>query len=199
MDINKTREDIVNNLNPVNAASHMVESGKKTVSDIANKAKSYWDSSVLHKAISGEDKPTTFKYDEKALKNTSKPKPSYKTGTTYVPKTGPATLHKGEAVLKKEDAEKYRSHLHGAAAALGADEDKPKKEIKHIVTKKAKNGGYIHEHHHTRPEHHPMEEHVSPDQDSMVGHMMEHMGEPNPGEAEADAGNAGMPGADGGM
>ena len=77
---------------------------------------------------------------------------------------------------------------------LGKGEpEKPKKEIKEIRTRKAKSGGYVHEHHHTHPEHHPAEEHVSPDQDAMVEHMMQHMGEPNPGEAEADAGQSGIP------
>lgn len=124
--------------------------------------------------------------------------PSYKHGTDYVPKTGAANLHKGEAVLKKKDADKYREAKsmkgYDVADELGGKKDeKPKKEIKHIVTKKAKNGGYIHEHHHTHPEHHPMEEHVSPNQDAMVSHMMDHMGEANPGEAEADAGQSGVP------
>lgn len=71
--------------------------------------------------------------------------------------------------------------------------EKPKKEIEHIRTRKAKSGGYIHEHHHTHPEHYPPESHVSADQDAMVDHMMSHMGEPNPGEAEADAGESGIP------
>lgn len=126
--------------------------------------------------------------------------PSYKSGTDYVPKTGPAKLHKGEAVLPKHEAAEHRKEkmtkvngngLSGVASELGGDTPKPKKEIKHIVTKKAKTGGYIHEHHHTHPEHHPMEEHVTPDQDSMMDHMMQHMGTPNPGEAEADAGQSG--------
>lgn len=157
--------------------------------------------------------PTTYKYDDKALAgganpNSSKaaPKaapakstakmPSYKEGTLNVPKTGPAKLHKGEAVLPKEHAEHLRSAV---AGALGHGEEKPKKEIRHIITRKAKNGGYVHEHHHTAPEHHPMEEHISPDQDSMVEHMMDHMGEANPGEAEADAGQSGVPMQQGAM
>ena len=117
---------------------------------------------------------------------------SYKHGTDYVPKTGPAVLHKGEAVLKKEDAEKYRKHLSHLSSELGGADEKPPKEIDHIRTRKAKSGGYIHEHHHTRPEHHPMEQHVSADQDAMVGHMMEHLGEQNPGEAQADLGHSGI-------
>jgi hypothetical protein len=169
------------------------------------------DTSWHNKAVS--DANDTFKAKDaadKAAASASKPKatpqsggskkaPSYKKGTDYVPETGPAKLHKGEAVLKKEDADKYRA---GAAMAhgmgslsdeLGGKEAKPKKEIKHIVTKKAKSGGYIHEHHHTHPEHHPMEEHVSKDQDGMVSHMLENMGEPNPGETEADGGQSGIP------
>ncbi len=133
-------------------------------------------------------------------------KPSYKDGTDRVPKTGDAKLHKGEAVLKKEDADKYReakgkgmskeSAMKSVADELGGkSEPKPKKEIHEIRTRKGKSGGYIHEHHHTQPSHHPMEEHTSPNQDAMVSHMMDHMGEANPGEAEADAGQSGVPGA----
>lgn len=81
----------------------------------------------------------------------------------------------------------------GAASALGGG-DKPKKEVKEIRTRKSDNGKYIHEHHHTHPEHHKMEEHVSNNQDEMVEHMMTHMGTPNPGEADADAGQSGIPG-----
>lgn len=125
----------------------------------------------------------------------TKPKPSYKHGTDYVPDTGPAVLHKGEAVLNRHDADKMRSAKHavfGSVASHLSGEHEPKKELKEVRTRKAKNGGYIHEHHHTHPETHPMEEHMSPDQDSMVSHMMDHMGEPNPGEAEADAGQSGI-------
>jgi hypothetical protein len=72
--------------------------------------------------------------------------------------------------------------------ALGGSDSKPPKEIREIRTRKGKSGGYIHEHHHTHPEHHPMEEHTSGDQDAMAEHMLSNMGAPNPGEAEADAG-----------
>jgi hypothetical protein len=107
----------------------------------------------------------------------------YKHGTDYVPKTGPAVLHKGEAVLKKEDAEKYRKHLSHVADELGGDPAKAPKVIDHIRTRKAASGGYIHEHHHTNPGDHPVEQHISADQDAMVSHMIEHMGE-QPGEAD---------------
>jgi hypothetical protein len=135
-----------------------------------------------------------------------KNQPSYKNGTDRVPKTGPAKLHKGEAVLKKEDADKYReakgkamskeSAMKSVADELGGHQEaKPKKEIHEIRTRKGKSGGYIHEHHHTHPSHHPMEEHTSANQDAMMSHMMDHMGEANPGEAEADAGQSGVPAA----
>lgn len=128
----------------------------------------------------------------------------YKKGTDRVPKTGPAILHKDEAVLNKSDAEKLREakSKSGAKGVFDnlADElgggapKKSKKELSHIVTKKAKSGGYIHEHHFTHPEDHAMEQHVTPDQDAMADHMIEHMGAPNPGEADADAGQSGIEG-----
>lgn len=70
----------------------------------------------------------------------------------------------------------------------------PKKEVHEIRTRKAKSGGFVHEHHHTDPMKHPMEEHVSPDQDAMVQHMMQSMGTPNPGE-DPSAGAAPTPDA----
>lgn len=82
-------------------------------------------------------------------------KPSYKNGTDYVPKTGEAILHKGEAVLNKEDADKHRGnkmenvklshhrvvmHLHkgGLHRALGIDQDKeiPKERIEEAMHSK---------------------------------------------------------------
>jgi hypothetical protein len=71
---------------------------------------------------------------------------------------------------------------------LGGSEHKPKKEISHIVTRKSANGGHIHEHHHTHPAHHPKEEHTTSGDDAMAEHMLQNMGTPNQGEAEADAG-----------
>lgn len=127
--------------------------------------------------------------------------PMFKHGTDRVKKTGPAIIHKDEAVLRKSDADKYRaakSVYGGLSEILGGDkESKPDKEIKEIRTRKAKSGGYIHEHHHTHPEHHPMEEHTSENQDAMVSHMMEHLGTPNPGEQEADEGQNGIEGMNG--
>lgn len=135
------------------------------------------------------------------------PMPKYHEGTDYVPKTGPAVLKKGEAVLNNKDAAAHRAEkgkkkmtkvngMSGAQDALGGKaEPKPKKEISHIVTRKAASGGYIHEHHHTAPEAHPMEQHVTPDQDSMADHMLQNMGAPNTGEGDVPAAGATPPAA----
>ncbi len=138
-----------------------------------------------------------------APKSTPTTAPKYHKGTDFVPKTGPAILKKGEAVLNVKDAEKHREAKgmaehknYDVSDELGGKkEEKPKKEIDHIKTKKAKTGGYVHTHVHTRPEHHPDETHVSATQDDMANHMMQSLGEPNPGEAEADAGQSGVPAA----
>jgi hypothetical protein len=145
------------------------------------------------------DKVNTGKYGSKPgenridVSNMTKPLGSYKDGTDYVPKTGNYKLHEGEAVKSKK--ENMLDHLKDALA--GAEKpEKPKKEIKAIHTRKVKGkdgkSSYIHEHHHTHPEVHPMEEHVSADHDSMIEHMMQHMGEPNEGENEAEAGQSGI-------
>lgn len=121
---------------------------------------------------------------------------SYKHGTPHVPKTGAYILHEGERVIPKDKNMAGMKDIMAAAADHmgGEPQEKPKKEIDHVRTRKGKSGGYIHEHHHTHPEHHPMEQHVSADQDAMVGHMIANMGQPNPGEAQADAGQSGVPG-----
>ena len=80
-----------------------------------------------------------------------------------------------------------------AAGSLGGDDEKPAKKISHIVTRKSKNGGHVHEHHHTHPEAHPMEEHVTKGDDEMAEHMLANMGTPNPGEADAGTPDASAP------
>lgn len=82
--------------------------------------------------------------------------------------------------------------MDGARSAMAGADKEPEKEVHEIRTRKGKSGGYIHEHHHTHPSHHKPEEHVSANQDAMVQHMMQNMGTPNPGEAEADAGQSGV-------
>ena len=122
----------------------------------------------------------------------TKPLASFKKGTTNVPKTGPAMLHKGEAVIPAQEnpmAEGLYDKVPGMPA------HKPKKEIDHIVHSKAKTGEHVMVHHHTHPEHHPAETHVKKNMDDVHAHLEDHMGEPNPGEAEADAGQSGIPAA----
>ena len=155
------------------------------------------------KAFAGDKVPAKA---SKASPTKAQAMPSHKDGTDYVTKTGPAKLHKGEAVLKKEDADKLRAAKdkgmakHNAMDAVagelgGKKEETPKKEIKHIITRKAHGGkGHIHTHVHTHPAH-PDEEHVTQGDDDMAEHMMQAMGSPNPGEAEADAGQGASPAA----
>ena len=84
--------------------------------------------------------------------------------------------------------------MDSVSGSLGGKKEKtPKKEVKEIRTRKGASGGFIHTHSHTRPEHHPDEEHVSPDQDAMVEHMLSNLGTPNPGEQEAEAGAGASP------
>ncbi len=123
--------------------------------------------------------------------------PKYHKGTDYVPKTGPAVLKKGEAVLNNGDASKFREAKNkmadtkwskDAKDGLGGKDENPPKEISHIVHHKTVGGGHHFEHHHTHPNHHPVEHHFAKDDDGMVEHMLQHAGTPNPGEQEADAG-----------
>jgi hypothetical protein len=60
---------------------------------------------------------------------------SYKKGTKRVPKSGVAKLHKGEAVLNKKQAKKFRASK-GSARLLGAG------KMKVIARKSAKKAGY---------------------------------------------------------
>jgi hypothetical protein len=108
----------------------------------------------------------------------TKPLASFKKGTTSVPKTGPAIVHKGEAVIPAKE-NSMSDGLYDKVPGMPAH--KPKKEIDHIRTSKAKSGGYIHEHHHTAPEHHPKETHVSATKKDMLAHMAQHMGDPETG------------------
>ena len=139
---------------PVNVVKGAVDKAKGFLGStpiIPDKSNTSWHTDMVKQANdSFKKEPTT-----KPKPVTNKPLPSYKKGTDYVPKTGTAKLHQGEAVLKKEDSEKYRnakdknmskeSVMKEAASSLaGKPEEKPKKEISHIVTHKAKGGAYVH-------------------------------------------------------
>lgn len=60
---------------------------------------------------------------------------SYKSGTKKVFKTGLAKLHKGEAVLKVKDAEKYRrgGRISAAASSLGSGKKKVPNKTQKLI------------------------------------------------------------------
>lgn len=98
-----------------------------------------------------------------------------------------------------EDEDKEKSKMSAAMSlvegALAHKEDEfkkehhPKKHLKEMRVRRGHKGGYVVEHHHQMPDVHPMEEHPMSSTDDLHDHIENHMGEPNPGEAEADAGN----------
>jgi hypothetical protein len=118
---------------------------------------------------------------------------------------------KGETVLpknnKKRATELAMKHLEGMKAGLKAAE-KHSEKSEHKKAEHGKRHGKVKKMHvHVNDdntfsmthEHHPMEDgtpvadttHSAPDMDGLIDHMQEHLGTPNPGEAEAEAGPAG--------
>lgn len=99
-----------------------------------------------------------------------KPLASYKNGTDYVPKTGPAILHEGEKVTPaKENMKNLFSMVPGKGS-----EKAPKKEIKHIITSKTHDGKFMHKHVHHHSAHED-ETHISNDAKERDAHMAAHM------------------------
>ena len=122
-------------------------------------------------------------------KDMTKPLGSFEHGTDNVQKTGVYKLHKGEAVIPKDKNTMKTDKM--KAALSDEDKSKPKKEIKHIETRKTKDGKFIHTHKHHRPEHHPDEEHVSNNMEELKKHMEAHMGGEPEGDEAAGAAPAG--------
>ncbi len=122
--------------------------------------------------------------------------PKYHKGTDYVPKTGPAILKKGEAVLNEKDADTYRSNkgkemakdTHSRAHSVlgGSHKSKGKKGKKahsmHI--KRGKSGGFIVQHHGAPDENGmtpPLDDpHVVPDMSALQSHIADNMGDQGP-------------------
>ena len=137
----------------------------------------------VHPAGRYGDNPGEKRYDVSDMVKplAGQPIPSYKDGVDSVPETGPAILHKGEKVVPAKD--NVMDKITGGV---------PAKVISHMVHRKH-GKKHIVEHHHTRPEHHGVEHHHFSDMSDVHDHMEDHMGEPNPGEAEADGGQHGIP------
>jgi hypothetical protein len=111
---------------------------------------------------------------------------SYAKGTTKVPKTGLAVVHKGEAIIPAKENPMNKG---GMDAVMGLAKDKaPKKEIKEMVHSKSHNGKHIVVHRHHSPAHHPDETHVMNSMDELHSHLEDHAGTPNEGEAAPAAG-----------
>lgn len=139
-------------------------------------------------ALVGPDKtPRPGSQGPPPIQNPPVAKPSGFKHGGKVEKTGLALVHKGETVIPEG---KSMAKWTDGSTGLKGKGKAPKKEIHEIRTRKAKSGGFVHEHHHTHPEAHPMEEHVSPDQDAMVQHMMQSMGSGGDPNADPNAGAA---------
>lgn len=63
-----------------------------------------------------------------------------------------------------------------AAPKMGGKVKKPAKKISHVTVRKGASGGHIVTHHHTAPEHHPAEDHVTPNDQALMEHMQQTMG-----------------------
>jgi hypothetical protein len=108
-DIAEGLRDSFNNVvsAPVKAVGDMVDKVKST---FGAKPNTDWHSDMV-KSANDSFKAGQSKSAPAQPKPAPKPAPkvpSYKHGTDYVPKTGLAKLHKGEAVLPKDEAEQHR-------------------------------------------------------------------------------------------
>lgn len=104
--------------------------------------------------------------------------PTYHKGVTSVPKTGPAIVKKGEAIIPAEHNPMNPENMFDKVAGMAKP---PAKEIDHLKIRKAKTGGHIVEHHHTAPGTHKMEEHLAPTMKALHDHIDSHYGSPNVG------------------
>jgi hypothetical protein len=73
---------------------------------------------------------------------------------------------------------------HAESKTSSSTKAKGKKTLSHIITRKAKSGGFTHEHHHVDAEAHPAETHVSSDQDAMAAHMVASLGDDAPASGD---------------
>jgi hypothetical protein len=154
-----------------------------------------------------EKKKMTDKAKEAAGSTSGMPK-MHKGGV--VKEDGPHDLEKGEIVIPKDKAMKKSAGLMDGMKEAADEKAEPKDKKKEKHDKPAGKSRYHHTtvHHHDNGSHttthhaHPSEDgkpgeditYASEDHDGMMNGMMEHTSEPNPGEAEADAGQSGIEG-----
>lgn len=123
--------------------------------------------------------------------------PKMHTGGT-VPKTGPYTLKAGEKVLTPEQHGNLKHAMSLASSALAHEPEKDKApalpvHLKEMHIKQLHTGGFHVQKHDGKG---GMTEHGAPDNDSVVGHFMDHMGHPDEDEEDVEAGNHDMGGAE---
>jgi len=187
--------------------------GKSIMDTLSSRAKA-----LLKKSPPPEAPPTPDSYHDEQVRQANEsfrkqttgggsdspiPKPiaKYKDGTDYVPETGPAILHKGEAVLKKEDAEKYRRHMASPSKSLGGKKrgrpkgsTKKKKAPRHMHIELADNGGFHVRHQHDAPldgsgeSATPETTHSLGDPSALLGHIQDTYGGQMPGAGAAGPG-----------
>jgi hypothetical protein len=108
--------------------------------------------------------------------------PVFHKGTSFVEKTGPAILERGEKVIPKE---KNMDSLNAIQGVLGGHNiPKTPKKIKEMIHTKSHNGRHIvtHTHHHPHGSKEHDEIHSLNDMNELHQHMEDHAGTPNEGE-----------------
>jgi hypothetical protein len=115
------------------------------------------------------------------------PAPKYHKGVAVVPKTGPAILKKGEAVIPAE-----KNPMNPFAKITDGDK-KPRKALKsmHVTATDNKKHIVTHKHHH--PEHHPDTTHAMDTPDEVGQHVAQNAPNIEPQAPSMD--DAGAPGA----
>lgn len=132
------------------------------------------DSDKLHPTSKYGDQPGEKRIDVSSMTKPLAGMASYAKGTTKVKKTGPAILHKGEAVVPAHENPMNKDKdkdMYGMVKDMAGKDAKPKKEIRKIHTSKTHDNKFLHVHEHHNSAAHPDEQHVSNDVKEMQEHM----------------------------
>ncbi len=140
----------------------------KTVSEYADRDKPKPAAAAAPAPKTDSGKRYGDKPGEKRLDNEGNEVPKYHKGIASVPKTGPAILKKGEAVIP---AESNPMNAAKAMEGITGKKAKPEKKIKSITHTVTDDGKIVHTHRHHHPEHHPDETHVSNNMKEAQDHM----------------------------